>query len=431
MVLSGIKSITMEIEITPFLRKSLVALVECVLAHGQCPADTIFQNFVQEKRLNSTKRRLLASLFFDLLRKYWACVSLAAANNAEHIVSAYFKLQEMPGTPEWPATLPMNMSNDIWQSFQNSFESPASAIREAKEVQKAAFVDIRVNTFAGFTKSFVARSLCAAGLFVDELPLEDGLRLKDRVDFSKNQLYKEGAFEIQDFGSQLVARLCCFAGVSSVLDYCAGGGGKSLAILNALPKLQDLCLADIAPTRLTAAKLRFSKIRDFARQKRLFEGEMGPTKTFFQNIHTGGKVSFGAPGDVASDPFDLVIVDAPCSGIGTLKRNPWLTVHLSKSKIEDYAGAQRGILSNAANFVKKGGYIAYITCSLLREENEDIVAAFLAANPDFAPIDVAQCWELCYGCNIPIPLGVARPSLRLLPSFCKSDGFFLSIMRKK
>jgi 16S rRNA (cytosine967-C5)-methyltransferase len=420
MVFSGIKSVTMEV--TPFLYKSLVALVKGVLENKVYPADILFQRFYKEKKLNSNNRRMLASLFFDLLRKYWLCFYYAkkaaqAENIAENIVDAFLRLPESPG--DAPLSAQMNMSEDTWRSFEKSLG--AVAVREAKEMQQEAFVDIRVNTFAGFTKSYVARSLCADGLFIDELPYGDGLRLQTRVDFSKNALYKCGAFEVQDFGSQIVAELCCFERWASVLDYCAGSGGKSLAILNKTPKFSKLVLTDIDPHRLTSAKSRFAKIHDCARKNRFFEEKIEKNVFFcdFSDIEKEGA------------NFDLVIVDAPCSGIGTLKRNPWLTVHMGPST--DYTIIQREILRKAVRLVKKGGHAVYITCSLMREENEDVIEDFLKNNTDFSAIDMAQCWSQCFGCDIPRRLGLlemGRPFLRLLPSVYKTDGFFMGIIKR-
>jgi 16S rRNA (cytosine967-C5)-methyltransferase len=414
MVFSGIKSMT--IEINPYLYKSLISLVKCVQEDKICPADVLFQRFCKEKKLNSNNRRGLASLFFNLLRKYWLCFYYAKENKqAENIVEAFLSLPESPGFA--PLYAQMNMPESLWDSFEKSLG--ATAVRETKEMQQEAFVDIRVNTFAGFTKSYVARSLCADGLFIDELPYGDGLRLQNRIDFSKNALYKSGAFEVQDFGSQIVAKLCCFDRIASVLDYCAGAGGKSLAILNRVQKLSKLVLTDIDPNRLNSAKSRFAKIHNFTQKNRFFEERIGKEVVFrdFNDITAN------------EEEFDLVVIDAPCSGIGTLKRNPWRTIHMAPPA--NYATVQREILHNAVRFVKKGGYAVYITCSLLREENEDVIENFLANNLEFTAIDIAQCWSKCFGCDIPRELSISLPFLRLLPSIYKTDGFFMGIIKRK
>ncbi|MDR3285594.1 MAG: RsmB/NOP family class I SAM-dependent RNA methyltransferase [Holosporales bacterium] len=405
---------------TPIFLERGLTLLSNKVKEELYPADIAFREFCKEKNLGSKNRRELSQYFFEFLRKYWFYYwKNGNTENIEEMVKVFLKEKYLnESAPIWAKA---NLSPEIWEEFENSFPANKEILQEIQN--KQAYTDIRVNTFAGFQKSFVARQLCADGFVVDELPYGAGLRLQQRFDFSRNALYRAGAFEIQDFGSQIVSNLCCQkynnTDINSVLDYCAGGGGKSLAILNNLNSLEKIVLTDIDQKRFNSAKHRFERIQKFSEKKSFFEKKI-EKNVFFSEINE------------INGQFDIVLVDAPCSGIGTLRRNPWLTINLNnREKINELHYIQCEILKKAAFFVKKEGFLIYITCSILKKENEDVAHKFLLNFPEFKSVDISDCWQHSFSQKLLLKLQPSRPFLRLWPSIFDSDGFFMAIFQNE
>ncbi|MDR1907795.1 MAG: RsmB/NOP family class I SAM-dependent RNA methyltransferase [Holosporales bacterium] len=405
------------------MREKLVELIAAALRNKSIPADRVFQNFCKKRNLGSKQRKSLSDSFFDFWRNYWKCAFLVDAQGydefatntssdqlasvaevvilsktemieANKLVSAFERLSAY-SSDVFPISAQMNMHPGIWALFTESFPSEESAISVASYVPPS--VDIRVNTFAGFTKSAVIRHLCGQGIIVDELPY-DALRIHKRAPLTRDALYQAGAFEVQDFGSQIISRLCDARVGECVLDYCAGGGGKAIAMLNDTNGKAELTLTDVNAPRLAKANARISRIPKAV-------------------------VSFRSELDIPLASFDLVVVDAPCSGVGTLRRNPDKTVHLRDSDIFAFAELQLKILRNAAKFVKKGGRLVYITCSYLKAENEDVVQAFVAQQSGFDFVDMREVWRR--KCALSFPDHSSSQGIRLT----QTDGFFISTMQ--
>ncbi len=187
----------------------------------------------------------------------------------------------------------------------------------------------------------------------------DALRVTDeRRAVFETRWMKEGRLQVMDLGSQLLAALCRAQPGQIVVDACAGAGGKTIFLADAVGPTGRVYACDAKPQRLKEARARAHalKLRH---------------------------VSF--PHEPRLDLADIVLVDAPCSGVGTLSREPDQKWKLSPKKVEDFARTQRQILDGIAPKVKPGCVVVYGTCSLLGEEDEDVVAGFLAAHPDFAP----------------------------------------------
>jgi 16S rRNA (cytosine967-C5)-methyltransferase len=240
----------------------------------------------------------------------------------------------------------------------------------------------------------LAGELEAAGLSVRPARwAPSGLQVEGSPDLSP----WAGRFQIQDEASQLVAELVAPGRRSLVVDYCAGAGGKSLALLDAAPKGMRLLACDPRERSLKEARRR--------------AGELG------LRLQTAGYEELEA-GSAAR-----VLVDAPCTGSGTLRRDPALRWRLDLDLVEHHAGLQRELLDRASELVKPGGRLVYATCSLLPAENEQQVAAFLERHPRFAQVDIAEI------------LGRARASelgrngqLHMSPAVHGSDGFFAAVL---
>jgi 16S rRNA (cytosine967-C5)-methyltransferase len=224
--------------------------------------------------------------------------------------------------------------------------------------------------------------------------------------------FQKGWFEIQDEGSQIVAALTGVAPGEQVLDYCAGAGGKTLALAAAMGNTGQIHAYDSDRQRLAPIheRLKRAEVRN---------------------------VQVHAPRDDLSEHrgrMDLVLVDAPCTGTGTWRRRPDAKWRLSEQALERRVVEQREALAGAAAFVKPGGRLAYVTCSLLPAENEAQVEAFLTAQPDFALLDVAATWGTVFP-EAP-PAFLSRPhkegtTLTLTPRTSGTDGFFLALFTRR
>lgn len=271
----------------------------------------------------------------------------------------------------------------------------------------AAPLDLRVNAVkAGRDKARAA--LAKAGITATPTqwsPL--GLRVQGRPPLGQVDAFKNGLVEIQDEGSQLVAFAVAPKPGDQVVDFCAGAGGKTLALAALMNNKGRVVACDVLAGRLKRAAERF-------RRAGLHNIEAKPLTS-------------------ARDPwvkrhkrkFDRVLVDAPCSGTGTWRRNPDSRWRMLGPGLEQLVPLQAEILDSAARLVKPGGRLVYATCSLLPEENEGQIAAFLATHPDFTVKPVAEVWaEEAVGTTPPAD----GPYLRLSPGRHDTDGFFAAVL---
>lgn len=244
----------------------------------------------------------------------------------------------------------------------------------------------------------------------------DGLRLPPGPDGRSPALTGEPAFikglvEVQDEGSQLAARLACAKPGEQVLDLCAGGGGKTLALAAAMENRGQIYATDTDGKRLAGLFPRLEK--SGARNVQILAPKRGvpPIAELVARC-------------------DLVLVDAPCTGTGTWRRNPDAKWRVRPGALEQRVKEQDAVLAEAARFVKPGGRIVYVTCSLLADENEARVEHFLAAHPDFtlrSPADVAEAAGLPALAAFTDPAGIG---LRLSPLRTGTDGFFIATLLK-
>jgi 16S rRNA (cytosine967-C5)-methyltransferase len=279
----------------------------------------------------------------------------------------------------------------------------------------SATLDLRVNTFTD-KRADVRKELAIAGIKSSLTPYSPwGLRIEGKPALTKLDAFARGAIEVQDEGSQLLTMLLEAKRGEMVVDFCAGAGGKTLALGAAMRSTGRLYAFDTSAHRLDALKPRLARSK-------------------LSNVH---------PAAIAHErderikrlagKIDRVLVDAPCSGLGTLRRNPDLKWRQSPQAIEELVVKQTAILQSAARLLKPGGRLVYATCSVLPQENEAIAQAFSAANQEFKPLEardilthlkVEGAEGLCSG---PVTGG---EFLRLWPHRHQTDGFFAAIWER-
>ena len=311
-----------------------------------------------------------------------------------------------------PADLPFNARINMpdWLAAKLVAQyGEAEAIALSEALNHAAQVGIRVNTLRA------SRDALAAKLAEEGHPCEPmkyspvGLQRAKRGPLFNTAAFQEGLFELQDEGSQLLAYMTQAAPKEKVVDFCAGAGGKTLALAAMMQNTGALYACDISAGRLERLKPRLARAGAYNAQSFAIRDERDPALKKLE----------------AS--MDAVLVDAPCSGTGTLRRNPdikWRPIDLDL-----LTRTQAGILDAASRLVKPGGRLVYATCSLLQEENEAVTEAFLAAHPEFVATPATEVLERQ---GVAVPEGQsADGALRLLPHRHGTDGFYALAMRHK
>jgi len=280
--------------------------------------------------------------------------------------------------------------------------------REMAVLRDEAPVDLRVNSLK--TDRDSARGALAKEGFKAEptrySPL--GLRLPARVALTAQELFKAGLIEVQDEGSQLVALLVDAKPGHSVMDFCAGAGGKTLALAAAMQNKGRLFACDTHEGRSERAVLRFRRAGVHNVTRRVLDDEGSKWLKRQKEV------------------FDRVLVDAPCSGSGTWRRNPDAKWRLSEQDLAELTALQARILDQTASLVKQGGRLIYATCSLLPEENERQIERFLAAHREFTVMPLPEVWAESIGGDCP----VSGPYLRLTPASHETDGFYAAVLSK-
>ena len=310
--------------------------------------------------------------------------------------------------PDMPATVRLECPDWLQPSLERAWG--AAWIDELTALNAPAPVDLRVNTL----KTDRARAITALardGIDARPTPLSPiGLRLPGRTGLGATRAWRDGLVEVQDEGSQLAALLVDARPGMAVADLCAGGGGKTLALAAAMAWDKRpggrLVAGDVSAGRLEGLRKRLRRLG-------LKGIEVHPTALADDAWIAANRQA-----------FDRVLIDVPCSGSGTWRRNPDARWRLSPADIARYRALQRSILATSAALVKPGGRSVYVTCSVLREENEDRVAAFLADASDFAPVAIDALWRRFS--DAPIP----GPFLRLSPATTGTDGFFVAVLQR-
>lgn len=304
----------------------------------------------------------------------------------------------------------LNLPKWVWHKLEANFED--EAYEEASALIDPAPIDIRVNLLKSTPEKL-------AKIFKDEAkacsisPI--GLRFlpsaqdKAPPQPMKAPQFKRGDFEIQDEGSQIVSLLIGAKPGEKILDYCAGAGGKSLALAAEMKNKGQVFAYDAYENRLSESVERIKRSGAHNIQlKRPKEGSL----------------------DDLVAKMDRVIVDAPCTGSGTWRRRPDLKWRLSETTLNERMNEQRDILEMAKSYPKIGGFLIYITCSLFMEENEEQIAYFLDNNPNYEMVSCQEVWEERFSHSAYMPWSSDGYSITLTPKSTQTDGFFFAVMER-
>ena len=302
--------------------------------------------------------------------------------------------------PEWLAhALRAELGDEEFWALVRALEVPAP-------------LDLRVNTLK-VRREDAQRSLQEAGIACEPTPYSPwGLRVPGKPALNRLPLFEAGAIEVQDEGSQLLALLVQARRGEMVVDFCAGAGGKTLALGAAMRSTGRLYAFDVSGHRLEALKPRL---------KRSGLSNVHPVQIAHERDDRIKRLA---------GKIDRVLVDAPCSGLGTLRRNPDLKWRQSPKAIEQLQAKQTAILNSAARLLKPGGRLVYATCSLMPAENEVIANAFTAEHPDFVLLDAREKLEQA-GVTQAESLVTEAGHLRLWPHRHATDGFYAAAWEKK
>jgi 16S rRNA (cytosine967-C5)-methyltransferase len=375
-------------------------------------AETVYSVLRRKRSLSArcfddvTSRRLLLATLACVqgLNRRELDVVLLEAEGKWLATAKAVKLEDLP-----PAVR-LDLPDWLYETLAAQFAGPELEALAAG-LNQSAPLDLRINPLKAERKDVLAR-LNADGLTAAACRYSPiGIRLQGKPSISRHPLFLNGSFEVQDEGSQLLGFLLQPKRGEMVADFCAGAGGKTL-LLGALMRSQGRLYAfDVAEKRLAKLKPRLAR-------------------SGLSNVHP---VRIESENDIKikrlAGKLDRVLVDAPCSGLGTLRRNPDLKWRQTPESVAELTVKQAAILHAASALVKKGGRLVYATCSLLEAENESVVAAFLAAHPEFVALSAAEVLrkqEIEIDCDVD---GGQR--LRLLPHRHGSDGFFAAVMERQ
>jgi len=281
--------------------------------------------------------------------------------------------------------------------------------REMAALNASASIDLRVNLLKA-DRETARRALTAEGVAAEPTPWSPvGLRLVERVPLGGLSAFREGLVEVQDEGSQITALLADARPRMRVVDFCAGAGGKTLALAAGMANRGKLVACDVSAHRLERAVRRLRRAGVGNAERRALTSE----RDKWVKRHAGD--------------FDRVLIDAPCLGTGTWRRNPGDKWRVTPEDLASLIVRQQEILRSAARLVRPGGRLVYATCSVLREEDEAQAEAFLVAEPEFSVVPAARVWNETIGGLSP---GGER-YLRLTPARHGTDGFFVAILERQ
>ena len=423
---------------TPNLLRQAAMLLTNLLDFNS-PADAKLGEFFRNNRELGTKdRAFVAESVYGVLRRlrYLSAVTANEAgdpDDARKLILAWLlrvqgkSIRELEPIlneqqTEWAQAikakstenLPLAVQADVrdwlWDKLVAQY-GETEALTICRSMFDQASLDLRVNTIKGNREEVLARMLAENTVKDNVIEITPhsptGIRMAARLNISKHVLFEAGKIEVQDEGSQLLAYLVAPKRGQMVADFCAGAGGKTLAIGALMKNTGRLYAFDISEKRLMnlGKRLKRSGLSNL-------HAQLITSETDSKLKRLNGK-------------FDRVLVDAPCSGFGTLRRNPDLKWRFEAADIAELNTKQTAILARAAKLTKAGGRLIYATCSLLQDENENITEAFLSANSEFSLVPAN---EVLAQQQIKVDTG---KYLKLLPHLHGTDGFFAAVFERK
>ncbi len=429
---------------TPDARlQTVIELLEQVDSTGR-PADRVVHDALRGRRyIGSTDRREISErIFWHLRRKArigWWLGEVEAVNEPRARVLAELMLCEGKslgevaqlfddqryGPPKLGEREKRWLKRLEGQALDDSRQPPAvrcecpewlyprfapKAEAALRAMIEQAPLDLRVNELKADRAEAIER-LRAEGIEAQPTPFSPlGLRLTGRVNLAETDTFKKGIVEVQDEGSQIVSLLVAAEAGQRVVDFCAGAGGKTLALAARMKNGGSIQALDIMQGRLDRAAQRAKRAGAHNITRRLLSSQRDPW------VKRQRKKA------------DRVLVDAPCSGTGAWRRNPDSRWNQTESGLAELAALQAEILDSAWRMVKPGGRLIYATCSLLPEENAAQIQAFLKANTEFSLLPWRNVWSAAVG--TPPPEGEGD-MLLLSPERHGTDGFFAAILQRK
>ena len=415
-------------QLTPFQLDSAIVALRTVLPL-EYPADGILRHFFRENPLlGGQDRAFIAETVFGILRHRFFLESLTERITPRSLVLAYLvkfsgmNLRELTSfisesETKWLSEIKAIKLDTLSLAIQaefpewlveklKQFMTDADILNLGFSLQKSAPLDLRVNTILA-KRNQVFETLSQEGIEAQETPYSPcGIRLTGKPAINRHELFLSGKIEVQDEGSQLLGYLLAPKRGEMVVDFCAGAGGKSLLLGALMNSKGRLYAFDISEKRLSNLKPRFKR--------------SGLSNLHAQRIANENDIKVKR----LAGKIDRVLVDAPCSGLGTLRRNPDLKWRQSPKSIEELKTKQAAILSAAASLLKPGGRLVYATCSFLPEENQQVVHDFLNTHPQFS---LLNCAELLAQQKIPLDTG---EFLQLSPQLHQTDGFFAAALTR-
>jgi 16S rRNA (cytosine967-C5)-methyltransferase len=406
--------------------RALLAHAEAALAElltFSRPADQALSAYFRAHRnLGQQDRAFVAETVFAVLRRKRS-LETAAGSGAPHAlaIAALIRVFGLSGRAleGRDAALAVRIKSAQNETFVDAVQADlpdwlwlrlvadcgaAEAMAIARGLLNPAPLDLRVN----LAKLSRQEALDRLDLEAAPTPYSPaGIRLKGKPQINRHALFLEGAVEVQDEGSQLLAYLLAPRRGEMVADFCAGAGGKTLALSMLMHGAGRIYAMDVS-------------------EKRLRELAPRAARAGISNVHP---IVLSGEGDIRakrlSGKLDRVLVDAPCSGFGTLRRNPDLKWRHGEAAVAELAAKQLRILTAAAKLLKPGGRLVYATCSLLSEENEAVADRFAAAHPDFTAL---SCTQLLAAQRIALE---TDERLRLWPHRHGTDGFFAAAYERR
>ena len=302
--------------------------------------------------------------------------------------------------PEWLAPSLQRVFGDDW-------------IAEGQGMAGRPSLDLRTNSLKA-TRERVMKSLARfepkeTVISPMGVTMPAGPRDARTPNVTTDEGYLKGWFEVQDQGSQVVSALAGARPGEQVLDLCAGAGGKTLALAAAMMNKGQIFAYDSDRNRLAPIYDRLK--RNGARNVQVRAPQPGAL-------------------DDLVGKMDRVVIDAPCTGTGTWRRRPDTKWKLTPELLAQRVAEQAAILAEGRRYLKPGGTLVYITCSILPEENDDQIAGFLAASPDFAPVKPGELWQAAFGAGLPAGVETSRAGIALTPRLTGTDGFYFNALRR-
>lgn len=379
------------------------------------PADSIINAYVRERKyIGSKDRRFITETVWKIIRNRRKLVFDAGSNEPRRVLLTYLQDEDFDLLCGGEYGLaPLSKEEKEWLKRRNEEVYPAAVEAECpdwlfdkvkdihllKALNEPASADLRLNKGS---RARVIEQLQGEGLYFVPTPYSPiGIRSAERVNLNNCVAYREGVIEVQDEASQLAAILADVRPEHKIIDYCCGAGGKSLTMAFLMNRQGKIQIHDINRSRLEAVKER--AVRLDVKNLEIID-------------------------EVGDRDYDRFVVDAPCSGTGTWRRSPDAKYRLTPETLKELNKTQAELLEKAFNHIRRGGRVVYITCSILRDENEDIIEAFLSRHADAVPVNLRHLWEDKLDGRYP---GQDDFMLRMNPLLTRTDGFFVCILEKR